>query len=203
MRPDGSRPWSGATIDITYHGYSQTPTEQRPSDRLQIKTNPDGTWTVSLWMNAEGDYRSYYLFKFPYDQAIRIYLPTGTPSPVEFSQLALASTPPTDPSYPSLIALINTMLGSSGVTFPAGGSLGQVLAITQESPRVMGWVSSRLAFRQETAAQTWTFNHTLNRVPALEVTDLAGNKLFVETQATQTQALVKSESPITGVLYLI
>ena len=55
---------------------------------------------------------------------------------------------------------------------------------------------------QSTAASTWTINHTLNRVPSVDVTDLAGNKIFVETQATQTQVLVKSVSPITAVVYL-
>lgn len=202
MHPDGSRPWVNATIDITYRGYSQTPTEQRPSDRLQIKTVTDGTWAVTLWVNAEGDYQSYYIFKFPYDQSIKIYLPSTTPPEIEFSQLAIASTPPTDPSYPSLIELINTMLGGSGIAFPAGGNQGQVLAVAQSSPRILGWVDPRISFTQAVAATTWVFNHTLNRTPVIEVCDLVGNRIFVDTQATITQAIVRSESPITGVVYL-
>jgi hypothetical protein len=113
MHSDGtgaaSRPWGGATIDVSYHGYSQTPTEQRPSDRTSIKTNPDGTWETWRWVNAQGDFQSYYSFKFPYDQPIKVYLPAGTPPEIEFSELAIASTPPSDPSYPSLIALINSL----------------------------------------------------------------------------------------------
>jgi hypothetical protein len=202
MHPDGSRPWENATIDVTYHGYSQTPTEQRPSDRIKTNTEPNGTWAISLWVNAEGDFRSYYSFKFPYDCAIKVYLPVGTPSEIEFSQLAIASTPPSDPSYPSLIELINSLLGNSGVSFPPGGQLGQVLAIAQESPRSMAWVDSQKVFTQAVAAQNWVFNHTLNRVPVIEVTDLVGNRIFVDTQATPTQAIVRSESPVTGVVYL-
>lgn len=62
--------------------------------------------------------------------------------------------------------------------------------------------SPPIVVTQSTAESTWTINHTLNRVPSVDVTDLAGNKIFVETQATQTQVLVKALSPITGVVYL-
>jgi hypothetical protein len=196
-------PWANATVDIQFHGYSQTATEQRPSDRTQIKTNPDGTWNTFQFKNADGDYESFYTFKFPNSQPIKIILPASTPPEIEFSQLAIASTPPESPDYPSLIALINTQLGSSGLAFPAGGSVGQSLAVVQDSPsRVLGWVDSRTIFSQSVAATTWTFNHTLNRVPSIEVTDLVGNRLLVETQVTQTQAIVRSESPITGFVYL-
>lgn len=57
-------------------------------------------------------------------------------------------------------------------------------------------------FVQSVAATNWVFNHTLNRRPALSVTDLAGNNLIVETQVTSTQILVKSVTPITGIVYL-
>lgn len=57
-------------------------------------------------------------------------------------------------------------------------------------------------FTQSVAAQTWTFNHTLNRVPKIEVTDLAGNRLWVETQVTLTQAIVRSKVPATGIVKL-
>jgi hypothetical protein len=135
-------PWSGALIDVVYRGYSQTATEQRPSDHGTITTNPDGTWETTRWVNARGDYQSHYLFKFPTDQVIKVYLTEQTPADIEFSQLALDSTPPTDPSYPSLIALINTILATSGVSFPAGGTAGQVLGISQASPRVMAWTDA-------------------------------------------------------------
>jgi hypothetical protein len=139
MHPDGSRPWANAPIDVTYHGYSQTPTEQRPSDRFQAKTETDGTWAITLWVNAEGDYHSYYSFKFPYDLPIKVYLPAGTPSSIEFSELAIASTPPSDPTYPSLIELINSTIQSGDAVFPAGGGVGQVLVIDQQSPRQLAW----------------------------------------------------------------
>jgi hypothetical protein len=63
-------------------------------------------------------------------------------------------------------------------------------------------IGSTLVFTQAIAATNWIFNHTLNRVPTIEVTDLVGNRIFVDTQATLTQAIVRSESPITGVVYL-
>jgi hypothetical protein len=195
-------PWGNARIDITYFGYSQTATEQRPSDRHKIRTAIDGKWNIDLWKNQAGDYQSYYEFKFPNDKALKIYLTNDLPSEIEFSQLLLNGTPPTAPEYPSLIALIDERLASSGVSFPTGGQLGQVLAIAQATPRVLGWADSRLVFTQAVAATNWAFNHTLNRVPVLEVTDLVGNRIFVETQATVTQAIVRSESPITGVVYL-
>jgi hypothetical protein len=57
-------------------------------------------------------------------------------------------------------------------------------------------------FVQSVAAATWTFNHTLNRVPKIDVTDLAGNRISVETQVTLTQAIVRSVIPITGIVKL-
>lgn len=57
-------------------------------------------------------------------------------------------------------------------------------------------------FTQSVATQTWTFNHTLNRVPKIEVTDLAGNRIYVETQVTLTQAIVRSVVPATGIVKL-
>jgi hypothetical protein len=57
-------------------------------------------------------------------------------------------------------------------------------------------------FTQSIASTEWVFNHTLNRKPCIEVTDLAGNCLLVETQATTTQAIVRSAFPITGIVYL-
>jgi hypothetical protein len=194
--------WGGANIDIQFHGYSQTATEQRPSDRDKITTNPDGTWEHSVWRNSEGDYDSYYTFKFPYGQPIKVVITAATPNEIPFSQLAIASTPTDDPNYPSLIEIINAQLAASGVSFPAGGTAGQVLGISQTTPRVLEWQDAGVSFTQSVAAATWTFNHTLNRVPALEVTDLAGNRLFVETQATLTQAIVRSLSPVTGIVYL-
>jgi hypothetical protein len=195
--------WGGAAIDIEFHGYSQTATEQRPSDRASIITNPDGTWEHYAWKNSEGDYASYYTFKFPYGKPIKVVLDATTPAQVEFSQAALNLTPRDSPNYPSLIAIINDQLAASAVAFPAGGTKGQVLGVAQTTPRTLEWEDPRLSFTQAIAAATWTFAHTLNRVPALEVTDLTGNRLFVETQATLTQAIVKSLSPVTGILYLI
>ena len=119
MHPDGDRPWADATIDVSFHGYSQTPTTQRPSDRHRIKTAADGTWAISLWVHGEGDFQSYYSFKFPYDRAIKIYIPKGTPPEIDFSQLAIASTPPDDPSYPSLIELINSLFAGGNFTATA------------------------------------------------------------------------------------
>ncbi|MGL5059033.1 MAG: hypothetical protein ACRC62_03540 [Microcoleus sp.] len=69
---------------------------------------------------------------------------------------------------------------------------------------VQGAITNLLGveFTQSVAAQTWTFNHTLNRVPKIDVTDLAGNKIYVETQVTLTQAIVRSVIPITGIVKL-
>jgi hypothetical protein len=57
-------------------------------------------------------------------------------------------------------------------------------------------------FTQSVAQNTWTFNHVLNRIPKVSVTDLAGNNIIVSIHATQSQVIVSSESPITGVVYL-
>jgi hypothetical protein len=140
--PQAGNAWSGAPIFIEFHGYSQTATEQRPSDRAQITTNADGTWQHYAWKNSEGDYTSYYTFKFPYGDPIKVVLADATPAEIEFSQLAIASTPPDAPNYPSLIAIINDQLASSGVAFPAGGTAGQALVITQTAPRLFGWVDA-------------------------------------------------------------
>jgi hypothetical protein len=57
-------------------------------------------------------------------------------------------------------------------------------------------------FTQSVPSTDWVFNHTLNRVPKIQVTDLAGNNLIVETEASLTQAKVKTMAPSTGVVYL-
>lgn len=190
MHPNGALPWSGASVDVTYHGYSQTPTEQRPSDRIQTKTAPDGTWALSLWMNSEGDFQSYYSFKFPNDRAIRISLPAGTPPEIEFSQLAIASIPPSDPSYPSLIELIDKRLASSGVSFPSGGTRGQVLKVAQESPRVLGWGSEEpLQFSQPTPAAEWLWNHNLGFRPKPQVYNLAYQEIDAEVYHSSSNQL--------------
>jgi hypothetical protein len=140
--PAEGNSWGGATIDVQFHGYSQTATEQRPSDRDKITTNPDGTWEHYVWRNSEGDYDSYYTFKFPYGQPIKVTLDAATPAQIDFSQAVLNSTPASDPNYPSLIAIINAQLAASGVSFPAGGTAGQVLGISQTTPRVFEWKDS-------------------------------------------------------------
>lgn len=164
--------WSGATIDISYHGYSQTPTEQRPSDRTPVKTNPDGTWETYRWVNAEGDYQSYYSFKFPFDQPIKVFLPAGLPPEIEFSQLAIASTPPSDPSYPSLIALINELFASGDFVGTA-----DVISLKPPIPGLGGTVQTAIAalfsrnylHDQRVAANTWIVNHNLGFKPNREV----------------------------------
>jgi hypothetical protein len=92
--------------------------------------------------------------------------------------------------------------------------MSEIIQIIEESPTIVqvfseltinntgGVAAQAVSFTQSVAASVWTFNHTLNRRPAIQVTDLAGNLLFVETQATLTQAIVKSESPVTGIVYL-
>jgi hypothetical protein len=135
---------AGGLIDIRFFGYTQTPIEQRPSDRHQVKTNPDGTWETYLFKNADGDYQSYYTFRFGLvDQPIKVILPASTPSSIEFSQLAIASTPPSAPNYPSLISLINAQLQNvGGLSFPVGGISGEVLVVEQTSPRIIGWANA-------------------------------------------------------------
>lgn len=193
-------PWAGATIDIQFHGYSQTATEQRPSDRTQIKTNPDGTWSTSQFKNADGDYESYYTFKFPNSQPIKILLPASTPPEIEFSQLAIASTPPESPEYPSLIALINSQLAGSGVSFPSGGTVGQTLAIAQATPnRVLGWINSAYLHQQSTEADQWIVNHNLGYRPSIEVLSLGGEKILAEVlHVSENQTIVYWSVPKIG-----
>lgn len=62
--------------------------------------------------------------------------------------------------------------------------------------------SAPLSFTQTVASADWAFNHSLNRVPTVEVTDLAGNRLLVETESTQEIVRVKASQPITGIVYL-
>jgi hypothetical protein len=57
-----------------------------------------------------------------------------------------------------------------------------------------------LEFRQETASTVWTFNHTLNRRPIAQVTDLAGNQKLVAVQSTLTQVVVRCAVPSTGIV---
>jgi hypothetical protein len=119
-------------------------------------------------VNAEGDFQSYYSFKFPFDQPIKVYLPAGTPPEIGFSELAIASTPPSDPSYPSLIALINTLFAANDF-FPAGGTVGQVLAIAQESPRVLEWANSDVSHPFSYGDATPTAIAVANKVSTIKI----------------------------------
>jgi hypothetical protein len=166
--PNGvKRPWGDAKIDVQYHGYSQTPTEQRPSDRTPVKINPDGTWETWRWVNAEGDYQSYYTFKFPFDQPIKIYLPAGTPSEIAFSELAIASTPPSDPSYPSLIELINTLFASGNFAGTA-----DIIPLNPVIPGLGGTVQSAVVAQQAAIAANHTAILALQAQPPPELKSL-------------------------------
>jgi hypothetical protein len=202
MHPSSDRPWSEAHINWSFVGFATTATTQRPTDRGTIIADVDGRWSKDFWINQAGDRPSYYVFDFPPDRGLRVKLTQDLPPVCEFSQALLNGVPPESPDYPSLIAIIDDRLAGSGMSLPSGGRAGQILAVVQAGPRVLGWEDSRVVFAQTIAQANWVFNHTLNRVPTIEVTDLVGNRLFVETQATQTQAIVRSQSPITGFVYL-
>jgi hypothetical protein len=161
------RPWADAPIEVTYHGYSQTPTEQRPTDRTPIRTNPDGTWEVFKWVNALGDFQSYYSFKFPFDRPIKVYLPSGTPPEIEFSQLAIASTPPSDPSYPSLIALINDLFAAGDFTASAN-----LVPLNPALPGLGGTVQTAIAAQQTAIAANHTAILALQGQPPPELKSL-------------------------------
>lgn len=139
-RPDDS-PWVGATIGCSYVNFSTTLTTQHPSaDLPSALTAADGSFSFTLWRNSLGDYASHYLFRFPNERVKRKAVILSTTSDtVELSQLLIDSAAPEDPDYPSLVALINSMLGGA---FPTGGAVGQVLAIAQLTPtRVLTWAT--------------------------------------------------------------
>jgi hypothetical protein len=62
--------------------------------------------------------------------------------------------------------------------------------------------NTRTAFTQSVASTSWLFNHSLNRVPSTQLTDLAGNTLLAQVTATSTSVSVQSASPITGIVYI-
>jgi hypothetical protein len=199
--------WPSATILVEFHGYSQTATEQRPSDRASITTNPDGTWQHYAWRNSEGDYASYYTFKFPYGDPIKVVLTATTPDTVEFSQLALDSIPTTAPNYPSLIAIINAQLAASAVAFPGGGTVGQALVVTQETPRLVGWgnVASNapIKFDQSTNAAEWLWNHNLGYRPKPQVYNLAWQEIDAEVvHNSDNQLRVRVNPPSQGYILI-
>jgi hypothetical protein len=205
--------WPSATILVNFHGYSQTATEQRPSDRAPITTNPDGTWQYYAWRNSDGDYSSFYTFKFPDidprdpSPPIKIVVKATTPDTVEFSQLALDSTPPDAPSYPSLIAIINDRLAASGVAFPAGGTVGQTLVVTQETPRLVGWGNvannAPLKFDQATNSAEWLWNHNLGYRPKPQVYNLAWQEIDAEVvHNSDNQLRVRVNPPGQGYILI-
>jgi hypothetical protein len=193
MHPDNGEPWAKAKIHWKFIGLATTATTQRPSDSGVIYTDENGVWSVRLWNNANGDQESYYLFKFPNDREIKIQLPNGTPSPIEFSALAIAQTPPEAPSYPSLIELIDQKLATSDVAFPLGGTQGQVLKITQETPRTLGWGNNDpiTPFAQLTPATEWIWNHNLGYKPTPQVYNLAYQQIDAEIEISDNQIKVK------------
>jgi len=110
--------------------------------------------------------------------------------------------------------LIQTQVYEGGLTVVNTGAGGTAGAVTLTPPIIIGGTNQSdvqsaistlasfpLVFTQSIASTNWTFNHTLNRVPRLQITDLAGNLLFVDARATSTQILVVSRSPITGIVY--
>jgi hypothetical protein len=116
MHPHNRLPWAGAKIHWRFAGPTTTANTQRPSDCGTITADSNGQWTVDLWANSEGDRPSLYHFKFPNSTEIPIYIGDQTPSPIEFSALAIAQTPPTAPTYPALVELINSMLAGLGAS---------------------------------------------------------------------------------------
>jgi hypothetical protein len=116
MHPHNRLPWAGAKIHWRFAGPTTTADTQRPSDCGTILADANGQWTVDLWANSEGDRPSLYHFKFPNSTEIPIYIGAQTPSPIEFSALAIAQTPPEAPNYPSLIELINSTLSGIGAS---------------------------------------------------------------------------------------
>lgn len=101
-----------------------------------------------------------------------------------------------------------TLYSPSAPTYIGSGDTADVIPLNPAIPELGTTVQTALTelapkeFTQSVAASTWTFNHTLNRRPGVHVTDLVGNTLFVETQVTRSQAIVRSQIPITGIVYL-
>lgn len=203
MHPYSLTPWAEAKIRAAFHGYTQTATTQRPSDRIETITAADGSWHMDLWPNAEGDYDSHYQFRFPNDDRIhRVTLPSGLPSEIEFSQLYLNATPPESPIYPSLIALIDSRLAGSNFSLPSGGTIGQNLAITQETPRILGWRDPSYVHQQAIADVEWIVNHNLGNKPDHEVYLDSGVSVLADTiHVSANQLRVYWATPRTGFVY--
>jgi hypothetical protein len=158
-------------------------------------------------VNAEGDYQSYYTFKFPYDQPIKVYLPFGTPPSIEFSELAIASTPPSDPSYPSLIELINSLFANGSFTGTA-----DVIPLNPAIPGLGGTVQSAIAalnnkpptqFDQQVPATDWLWNHDLGFRPKPQVYNLAWQEIDAEViHYSVNQLRVKVNPPSPGFILI-
>jgi hypothetical protein len=167
IKPDGSV-WAAATVTCTFVHFSTTPTTQHPPERLTATTASDGSYSFLLWRNELGDYASHYLFKFPNDKVQRKAIVTiDTPDEVEISQLLVASTPPGDPTYPSLIALINNL-------FAAGNFAGtaDIIPLNPTIPGLGGTVQSAIAAQQAEIAANHTAILALQGQPLPELKSL-------------------------------
>jgi hypothetical protein len=167
IKPDGSV-WAAATVTCTFVHFSTTPTTQHPPERLTAITAGDGSYSFLLWRNELGDYASHYLFKFPNEKAQRKAIVTlDTPDEVEISQLLLASTDPGDPSYPSLIALINDL-------FAAGNFAGtaDIIPLNPAIPGLGGTVQSAIAAQQAEIVANHSAILALQALPPPELKSL-------------------------------
>lgn len=205
MRPYGAiaQPWADAEIKILFCGYSQTASEQRPSDRIPIKTAADGSWFVDLWTNELGDYLSYYLFQFPHTKDLKLILPNGLPPENEFSGLLLNSTPPSAPEYAGLLQLVRDYLGTASL-----GTADQILL----NPAIAGLgttAQSALAqvapkeFSQITPSGEWLWNHNLGYRPKAQIYNLAYQKIDAEVQhVSVNQIRVRVLPPMPGYIII-
>jgi hypothetical protein len=109
IKPDGSG-WADVIVACTFVNFSTTELTQHPPYTVTTTTAIDGSYSFLLWRNTLGDYASHYLFKFPNDkEKHKAIITADTPDIVEVSKLLLASTSPGNPTYPSLIRLINDL----------------------------------------------------------------------------------------------
>lgn len=174
---DETRAWANGRIVVKRTPASFTNTHIAPEDAVTVQLNALGVGSIRLWCNDEGQIPSSYHMTLPDKKTCFCFvLPRSAPDPVGIWTLIAAGITEQMPNYQTILDYINGLGGVGGGNAP-------------------------VVFQQNTASTTWTFNHTLNRVPQVTVTDLAGNNLFVEVQATLTQIFVRSTVPYTGIVY--
>lgn len=100
-------PWAGAQVQFRLLSGSYAPDGTHPPDRVTATAGADGTLSVDLWCNADGETATLWECRLPGGDSFTFLLDYGDGSPIDLPSLRRGSITPTDPGYETLLRYID------------------------------------------------------------------------------------------------